>query len=279
VSESSRPEVAAFLAESRTRVDRHLGAVLPPESEPPRSLHEAMRYAVFSGGKRLRPALAFGAALACGGDPDRVLPVAAAVELIHAYSLVHDDLPAMDDDAERRGRPTVHVRFGEATAILAGDALQALAFGCLADGGAPAAVIGRLAQAAGSRALVGGQEDDLGFEAKRLELEELISIHERKTAALFRFAAWGAGRVLSAPEPELRALDGFARHYGLAFQIVDDLRDADESECSMLRILSPTEAVARVAEHVEAALAALQGFGERASRLRTLAESVPGRLT
>jgi geranylgeranyl pyrophosphate synthase len=279
VTQSSRPDVAAFLADSRTRVDRHLDAVLPPESEPPRQLHAAMRYAVFSGGKRLRPALAFGSALACGGALERVLPVAAAVELIHAYSLVHDDLPAMDDDAERRGRPTVHVRYGEATAILVGDALQAAAFDCLAAGGAPPAIVGRLAQAAGSRGLVGGQEDDLTYDSKQAKVEQLTSIHERKTAALFRFAAWGAGSLLGAREPELRALDGFARHYGLAFQIVDDLRDADENECSMLRILSPTEAVACVAEHVEAALAALRGFGGRAALLRTLAESVPGRLT
>ena len=134
-------ERKAFAAECTARVDAELERLLPLETEPPRALHSAMRYAVFSGGKRLRPALAFASALACGAERDRALPVAAAVELLHAYSLVHDDLPAMDDDAERRGSPTVHVRYGESTAILAGDALQASAFEALSAADAPPSLL------------------------------------------------------------------------------------------------------------------------------------------
>jgi hypothetical protein len=191
--------VAAILKQSRERVDRYLDQRLPAEAEPPESLHGAMRYAVFSGGKRLRPALAFGAALACGADPDRVLPVAGAVELVHAYSLVHDDLPSMDDDEERRGRPTVHVRYGEATAILVGDALLTEAFGLLAAEAAPVDLIERLARAASSRGLVGGQVDDLALSDRALQgaapsLEEVTSVHARKTAELFSGSRPGEAR-------------------------------------------------------------------------------------
>ena len=149
-------EFEAWLREGCARVEEFLDKALPPASEPPGRLHEGMRYAMFSPGKRVRPALAFGTSIACGREPDLVLPLAAAVEMVHAYSLVHDDLPAMDDDDERRGRPSVHVAFGEANAILIGDALLALAFEELAASDTPAAVLVGLAHAAGSRALVGG---------------------------------------------------------------------------------------------------------------------------
>ncbi len=141
-------EFDAWLVEGCTRVEEFLDKALPPAAEPPARLHEGMRYAVFSPGKRVRPALAFGTAIACGREPDLVLPLAAAVEMVHAYSLVHDDLPAMDDDDERRGRASVHVAFGEANGILIGDALLALAFEELARSDAPAPVLAGLAQAA-----------------------------------------------------------------------------------------------------------------------------------
>src|SRR5262245_57218369 len=159
------------MTESCARVDAHLDGFLPPASEPPAVLHEAMRYATYSGGKRLRPALVFAAAHAVGLAPERAAPLASSVELVHTYSLVHDDLPAMDDDDERRGRPTVHVKFGEANAILVGDALLAAAFEALAEGGAPLSVVGKLAHCAGSLALVGGQVDDLAFEPERASAE------------------------------------------------------------------------------------------------------------
>ncbi len=269
----------AFLLGSAERVERYLDKALPPASEPPVSLHEAMRYAVLSGGKRLRPALTFGAAEALGGDPERVLPVAAAAELVHAYSLVHDDLPAMDDDQERRGRPTVHVRYGEATAILVGDALLAEAFAQLATPDAAPELIARLAQTAGSRALVGGQADDLAFAAGRDSLERILSIHQRKTAALFQYAGWGGARSLGATAVQEKALEHFGRHYGLAYQLLDDLRDADPKECSILRVLAEHEVRARAEAELAAALEALAPCAERAVALRGLAGRLLGWLT
>ena len=272
--------VKRFLEESCERVDRSLDALLPPIGEPPATLHEAMRYAVFSGGKRLRPALAFGASRACDREPDRVLPVASAVELVHAYSLVHDDLPAMDDDNERRGRPTVHVRFGEATAILVGDALLAEAFGVLAAGRVPLQTVRALAEAAGSRALVGGQADDLAFGSGGVTEATVTSIHARKTAALFRFAAAGAAQTVGAP-PELEsALGRFAEHYGLAFQLADDLLDARQrgAEGPEVAVLSESVVRQRLQEHLRDALQALGTLGGGADPLRGLAEQLELRL-
>ena len=236
-----------------------------------------MRAAVLAPGKRLRPALAFAAAEACGREPEAVLPVAAAAELVHAYSLVHDDLPAMDDDVERRGQPTVHVAFGEALAILAGDALLALGFAQLAQPGVPVDVTARLAHVAGSRQLVGGQADDLALAAGAPMREQLRSIHERKTAALIGFAVWGAARLCGADPEQLATLDRYALHYGLAFQAVDDLLDRDGDECSILRVMSQAEARAEVAEHQREAAAALAGTPP-GTVLAGLAEAVSGRL-
>jgi geranylgeranyl pyrophosphate synthase len=267
-----------FLAESAARIDAYLDRILPPASEPPAPLHEAMRYAVYSGGKRLRPALVFAAAHACAFAPERALPLAAAVELVHTYSLVHDDLPAMDDDELRRGRPTVHVKYGEANAILVGDALLAEAFAALARGDAPASVVARLAHASGSRALVGGQVDDLAFRPEHATLEHVRSIHARKTAALFRFSVWSPGVLAGRAAGELEALDAFGLAYGLAFQLVDDLLDDDPSECSVLRATGEREARALVAAEVGAALAAAERFGDRGVYLRGLASAASGRL-
>jgi geranylgeranyl pyrophosphate synthase len=267
-----------FLAESCERIDRYLDRFLPPEEEPPRLLHQAMRYAVLPGGKRLRPAIAFGAALACGKDADSVLPVAAAAELVHAYSLVHDDLPAMDDDEERRGRPTVHVRFGEATAILAGDALLAEAFRCLSAARVPIGVVELLAETVSSRALVGGQAEDLAFRAPEATEEMLTRIHERKTAALFEFAAVGAARELSAPPDTEARLSRYARSYGLAFQLADDLLDAGARGCSALGVMSADAARRRLEGHVAEAVQALEALSPRAEALRALAVELPLRL-
>lgn len=271
-----------FLSASREQIDGYLGAVLPPESEPPVRLHAAMRYAVFGGGKRLRPALAFAAARACGAESERVFPVAGAAELVHAYSLVHDDLPSMDNDLERRGRPTVHVRYGEATAILVGDALQALAFGLLARAGEAAELITMLAYAAGSEGLVGGQEDDLGFRSESATLERITSIHRRKTGALFGFSVLGAARLLGAPEPLRQALGSFAGEYGLAFQLLDDLDetrvDAARAECSVLSVISPEAAAERARGHLDRALEALSPLGARGRWLAGLADHLSGRL-
>jgi geranylgeranyl pyrophosphate synthase len=266
--------VEQFLQESRSAIDRYLESVLPAPDAPPPTLHEAMRYAVFSGGKRLRPALAFGASLACGREPEVVLPVAAAVELVHAYSLVHDDLPAMDDDVERRGRPTVHVRYGEATAILVGDALLAEAFRCLARGGVGIEVVERLAEVAGSRALVGGQADDLSFSAEGATERRIVEIHARKTAALFGFAVWGAARCVGAERETESRLAAYAEAYGLAFQLADDLSDARPEECSILRVLPEAEARGRLEAQVGTALRMLETLPPGADPLRGLAEKL-----
>jgi geranylgeranyl diphosphate synthase type II len=243
-----------------------------------------MRYAALSGGKRLRPALAFAAAEACGGEPECALPVACAVELVHSYSLVHDDLPAMDDDVERRGMPTVHVKFGEAIAILAGDALLALAFEALASEASASpcatALVAHLARAAGSRALVGGQVDDIGLPGARAEVAEIISIHSRKTAALFGFAVVGGARSAGASNPQCERMARFAEHYGLAFQAVDDLLDgdADRSETSLLLVESQDAVRQRVEAHVRSARELLSDFGAAAAPLAALAEQLLERI-
>ncbi len=268
-----------FLAESARCVERALDLSLPGPDEPPRELHLAMRHAVLQGGKRLRPALAFAAAEAVGAAAELALPLAQAVELIHAYSLVHDDLPAMDDAELRRGLPAVHAAFGEARAILAGDALLPLAFEVLARGEAPGELIARVAHAAGSRALVGGQADDLVFDRAHANEPAVRSVHARKTGALFACAVWGGGRLAGASPAQLDSLERYAQGFGAAFQIADDLEDAESDEaCSILRVLSSREAAARGRQELERACGALEALGPRAAALRALAESIGARL-
>jgi len=272
------PDLERFLDDCCARVDAQLDRSLPRADESPAILHEAMRYAVYSGGKRLRPALVFAAARACKLAPDRAAPLAAAVELVHTYSLVHDDLPAMDDDDMRRGRPTVHVKFGEANAILVGDALLAAAFEELARAEVPIVVVGRLAQAAGSRALVGGQVDDLAFRPESADAALVRSIHERKTAALFRFCVWAPGVTAGRPAPEVESLDAYGLAYGLAFQLVDDLLDGGRDECSILLVADEAAARARVRDDVARALEVADSFGADGAFLRGLASAASGRL-
>lgn len=215
------------------RVNAALEHWLPPDDSPPQRLHAAMRYAVLGSGKRLRPVLVYATGDALGAPPDRLDPPACAVELIHAYSLVHDDLPAMDDDDLRRGNPTCHRQFDEATAILAGDALQALAFELLtAD--RPAAAIpiearahmaATLARAAGADGMAGGQAIDLAAEGRRLDLAELERMHRYKTGALIR-ASVLLGAIAGDADSKLRQqLGAYGEAIGLAFQIVDDILD------------------------------------------------------
>jgi geranylgeranyl pyrophosphate synthase len=275
---TAQPDLERFLDDCCARVDAYLDANLPRADESPAILHEAMRYAVFSGGKRLRPALVFAAAQACKLAPEQAAPLAAAVELVHTYSLVHDDLPAMDDDDLRRGRPTVHVKFGEANAILVGDALLAAAFEELARAEVPIAVVGRLAHAAGSRALVGGQVDDLAFQPDGADAALVRSIHERKTAALFRFSVWAPGATARRPPRELEALDAFGLAYGLAFQLVDDLLDGGRDECSILLVDDEATARDRVRDEVARALELADSFGAGGACLRGLASAASGRL-
>ena len=222
--------LSEYLDAKRAAVETALDAFLPPAGEPPARLHEAMRYSVFSGGKRLRPILALASFGLAGGEGDGALAPACALEFIHTYSLIHDDLPAMDDDDTRRGRPTCHRAFGEATAILAGDALLTLAFGIVAADGrlAPdrrAAVVRELAEANGSLGMAGGQEADLEAEGAEPSLEAIEFVHVRKTALPLAAAVRVGALAAGAGREDLEALTAFGRSAGLAFKIVDDLLD------------------------------------------------------
>jgi geranylgeranyl diphosphate synthase type II len=220
-------DAAAFLAAAKARVDAWLDEVLPRAGEGPGRLHEAMRYSVFAGGKRIRPALALASAEAVGGRAEDALPVAGALEMVHTYSLIHDDLPCMDDDDLRRGRPTSHRVFGEALAVLAGDALHSLAFETLLSrSGVEGGALARdLASAAGVRGMVGGQVEDLDAEGLVPSEPRLARIHAGKTAALFAAACRAGGRAGGARAAEVEALGRFGTAFGLAFQVVDDVID------------------------------------------------------
>ena len=269
---------------------------LPAPKIVPERLHQAMHYAVLGGGKRVRPLLAFAAGELTQADPARVEVVAAAVEMIHAYSLVHDDLPCMDNDTLRRGRPTCHVEFDEATALLVGDALQPLAFQLLAehvvadDPAAQLEMLRTLALASGSRGMAGGQAIDLASVGKTLSLPELEFMHIHKTGALIRAAVvLGArcGRRLDAGE--LERLERYAKTVGLAFQVVDDVldcaastatlgktagKDAAQAKPTYVSILGLARARALAEELRAEAHAALAPFGATAARLRELADFI-----
>ncbi len=232
-------EFQAWMGSVQARMESVLARVLPAAHLVPARLHEAMRYATLEGGKRVRPLLAFAAGEVSGAAPERLEIAAAAVECVHAYSLVHDDLPCMDDDSLRRGKPTVHVEYDEATALLVGDALQSLAFQLLADhrladdARAQLEMVKTLAQAAGSRGMAGGQQIDLEATGKPLTLPELELMHIHKTGALIR-AAVRLGAACGAPSEEnARKLDRYAKAIGLAFQVVDDVLDCDASTATL----------------------------------------------
>lgn len=268
---------------------------LPPAHIAPRRLHDAMRYAVLGGGKRVRPLLAFAAGEVCGAGVERVQHAAAAVELIHAYSLVHDDMPAMDNDALRRGKPTVHVEFDEATALLAGDALQSLAFDILAstpladDAASQLKMVQLLAQAAGSRGMAGGQAIDLASVGKPLDLTELEFMHIHKTGALIRASVLLGAQCGSVPDATRTALDHYAKCIGLAFQVVDDVLDAETPTATLgktagkdaannkptyVSLLGAARARELAQELRADAHAALADLGAPAARLRQLADFV-----
>jgi geranylgeranyl pyrophosphate synthase len=264
---SSAPaELASFLEATRAIVDAELDRRLRPPAQDPGRLAEAMHYAATGPGKRLRPAIVLAAAQACGGTREAALPAAVAIEMLHAYTLVHDDLPAMDDDDERRGRPTVHIAFGEAIAILAGDGLLTEAFGTLAQlgprAGDAAAV---LARRAGVRELLTGQAIDLG--AATAPLRDLVAIermHAAKTGALFAAAAELGGIAAGAPAERCAGLGRYGLAIGIAFQHADDRDDAALVEHA-------SAAASRMRELCAAARTELAGFGERATLLDALA--------
>ncbi len=273
--------------------ERALDAALPGPGTAPATLHDAMRYAALGGGKRVRPLLAHAAGVLTDAPPDKIERVAVAVELIHAYSLVHDDLPCMDDDVLRRGRPTVHVRFDEATAMLAGDALQSEAVAVIAaaplvdDAARNAALIRLFAEACGSRGMAGGQAIDLAAVGRALSLDELEAMHRMKTGALIRAAiVLGAACGKALAGAEQRQLEHYAECVGLAFQIVDDVLDVEGSSAELgktagkdARQNKPTyvtllglDAAKRKASRLhDEAVAAVAFGGERSRRLVQMA--------
>jgi geranylgeranyl diphosphate synthase type II len=291
--ESTRP--AAVLEEARRSVEEALARYLPAVTEDPTAscparLAEAMRYSVLGGGKRLRSIFCLLAAEACGSDPLGAMPAACALELVHTYSLIHDDLPAMDDDDLRRGRPTCHKAFDEATAILAGDGLLTLAFELAAQvrpAEAAVACVRALAEGAGPAGMVGGQMADLQAEGRDdPTLDALESIHRRKTGALLRASLRMGGLAAGADAVRLRALDDYGRAVGLAFQIIDDLLDVQGDEAKMGKrvkkdsqlgkwtypgLLGIEGSRRRARQLADEAVAALAPLGGRGERLRALA--------
>ena len=279
-------DVHSYMAERIPAINVGIGARFGGDfggGRIPATLHDAMRHLLFPGGKRLRPIFAIAAAEAVGGSAADAMPIAVAVELTHTYSLIHDDLPCMDDDAIRRGQPTVHVAFDEATAVLAGDALLTEAFAALTASGASAAApeavlvaVQKLAHAAGARGLVGGQMDDLlfasGSSKSGTDHAELASIHARKTAMLFAAAIVGGAALAGATGAERSMLEDFAIDVGIAFQITDDLLDADsDEEASILRLQDSQDAMLGAEELLERALLRIEPLCERAEPLRELA--------
>ncbi len=264
--------VEATFARWRDRIESQLDASLPSPSDAPRGLHQAMRYAVLGGGKRMRPLLVYAGGRIFGADENALDAPAMAVELIHAYSLVHDDLPAMDDDALRRGRPTTHIAFDEATAILAGDALQTRAFGLIADAPLPAslrvACLQTLAHASGAAGMCGGQALDIDATGHQQPLQDLERMHALKTGALIRAAVRMGALCGQAPAADLATLDTVASALGLAFQVRDDILDVEASSEQLGKTAGKDEAQAK------STFPALLGMDGAKAHLRTLSEQM-----
>lgn len=290
-----RADFQGWASAHQSRFEEILRSLLPQPDTAPQRLHQAMRYSVLDGGKRVRPLLAFAAGELAGADQARADIAAAAVELIHAYSLVHDDMPCMDDDVLRRGKPTCHVQYDEATALLAGDALQTLAFQLLAehrlsdDAARQLDMVKLLALASGSRGMAGGQAIDLASVGKALTLPELEFMHIHKTGALIRAAILLGAHCGTVSATQLAGLDHFGKCVGLAFQVVDDVldseadtatlgktagKDADNDKPTYVSLLG-VQAARDMAQRLhQEALESLAGFGAAAQRLGELADFI-----
>jgi geranylgeranyl diphosphate synthase type II len=284
-------DLKTYLADRAAEVDAALDAFLPKAKEKPSSIHEAMRYTVFAGGKRLRPILCLAAAEACGGDPESAMPPACAVEIMHTYSLVHDDLPCIDDDL-RRGRPTCHKVYGEGMAVLTGDALLTEAFLIIAQTPSArrypaAAYVAELALTGSSTRLIGGQVMDLEGEGRKLTKAQLVKIHEAKTAALLTTSIRLGAMTANASDEKLEALTTFGRALGLAFQVIDDILDVTQStevlgktagkdvaveKATYPSVLGLDKARKEAAKLTKQALDALDPFKKKGARLREIAE-------
>ena len=294
--DSQNPEIAravanAFLTEKSATVERALREICESWTDAPQTLRSVIEYSLFAGGKRLRPALALGAAELVSGDDTVAIPAACALEMIHTYSLMHDDLPSMDDDDIRRGHPTAHKAFGEANAILGGDGLLTMAFDVAAQTGY-AAVVREIAQAAGVAGMVGGQVLDLESENKQLTLDELRQIHAYKTGALIRVSVRVGAMLGGATSDTVDALTRFGEAIGLAFQIADDIldvvgleanlgkpvgSDANKHKSTYPQLVGLEQARALAAEARDEALGALEPFGAKADVFRALAHFIVAR--
>lgn len=289
--------ITAYLNDKKKAVDDFLDQALPLESAPPQNLHRAMRYSLFAGGKRVRPILAIAAFEAVGGKSKAIVPVASSLELIHTYSLIHDDLPAMDDDDYRRGKPTNHKVFGEAVAILAGDALLTIAFELLSRNKIAREIspktliqiVQELAEGAGHFGMIGGQVADIESEGKKVSRTELEYIHRHKTAALIRAAIRIGGLLGGAQKADLSALTQHGEDIGLAFQIVDDVLDVVgtqeemgkdvQSDSSRNKKTYPAffgveRSMQKAHELMRRATKSLERFGKKAEPLREIAHYI-----
>ncbi len=292
VHDAPRMTLKDYLGSRAKSVDSALNRLLPRETVKPVTLHKAMRYSLLAGGKRMRPILALAAAEACGGKTQRALPAACAVECVHTYSLIHDDLPCMDDDDFRRGRPTSHKVFGEGIAVLAGDALLTVAFEILAGASETSRyktsdLIKELSSAAGSRYLIAGQVADLEAEGKKSTRAELRFIHEGKTAAMIAVSLRLGAMSANATAKQLEAVTVFGNSLGLAFQVIDDILDITQTSEKLgksagkdLKAQKTTypaliglDAARREARKLTAAAhEALKPFGKKGDRLHEIAD-------
>ncbi|MEK6538330.1 MAG: polyprenyl synthetase family protein [Nitrospirota bacterium] len=282
----------SYLREKKTLIDRYLMMFLGSPGKLPPTLYESMRYSLSAGGKRIRPILSIAACEAVGGRTEDVIPAAIAIEMIHTYSLIHDDLPAMDNDDLRRGKPTNHKVFGEATAILAGDGLLTLAFSILSGVSNSMKIIHEIALAAGPEGMVGGQQLDIENEGKNIDVKALEELHRRKTGALILAAVRSGGIAGGAAETQLSALTDYGMKIGLAFQIADDIldlegdveyigkspgKDVKQNKNTYPALLGSTESKIVARNLVDEALEALESFDEKAVPLRMIAEYIVDR--
>ncbi len=298
MSNLANTDFSAWMLSIQNRTEAALDQRLPAKNIVPTRLHDAMRYATLGGGKRVRPLLAHAAGSVFDAPADALDSVACAVEMIHAYSLVHDDLPCMDDDSLRRGKPTVHIEFDEATAMLAGDALQSSAFhaiaapGLISNASRQVEMIQLLAQASGSRGMAGGQAVDLDSVGKQITLTELEFMHIHKTGALIRAAVLLGAHCGAADEAALTKLSHYANRLGLLFQVVDDVLDTEADTATLgktagkdeaqnkptyVTLLGLSKAKAMAAELREEAHQSLEGFGDKAHRLHELTDFIVAR--
>ncbi|MEY2529066.1 MAG: geranylgeranyl diphosphate synthase, type [Verrucomicrobiota bacterium] len=290
-------ELTSYLSARQKEVDRALDRFLPRASASPATIHKAMRYSLFAGGKRLRPVLCLAAADACGGPASAALPLACALECIHTYSLIHDDLPSMDNDDLRRGRATCHKVFGDGIAILAGDALLTIAFEIAAQAKETRRydlrqIFQEIATAAGSQKLIAGQVADLEGEGRRINRAQLRYIHENKTAALLTCSVRLGAMAANARASELTAITAFGRALGLAFQVIDDILDVTQTseklgksagkdvaakKATYPAVIGLEKSRAEARRLTAKAHAALANFGRSADRLREIAKHLLAR--